>query len=412
MNDALYYFTHLFDTGGFPARWHCGSWNAFTGWFYILSNVGTWLAYFTIPALLLSFVRRRDDVPFSRLFLLFAAFIWACGTSHFMDAMMFWWPAYRLSGVVHFLTAVISWITIGALVKVIPQALTLKTPTQLERIIEERTRELAAANAQISEANALLKKYALDLERSNRELEQFATIASHDLQEPLRKMSMFSDRLSGLVPAEGQHYLNRLQNAADRMQALIKALLDFSRVNRKGLNLHEADLNEVLRTVLDDLQVSIRERRGAVIVGDLTVVQGNSHLLHQLFQNLISNALKYQHDNRPPIIRISGQRIVGPHGERFYEVCVKDNGLGIPSEHFQLIFEPFERLANQNGRDGVGMGLAICKKIMTRLQGTIEVESTVDQGSTFRLLFKLPNGEGPHVTSPMRGNQPLPEAEA
>jgi two-component system, chemotaxis family, sensor kinase Cph1 len=299
---------------------------------------------------------------FSKVFLLFAAFIWACGTSHLMDAMMFWWPAYRLSGVVHFVTAVVSWVTIGALVKIIPQALTLKTPTQLERIIEARTQELAAANAQISEANVLLRQYALDLERSNRELEQFATIASHDLQEPLGKMSLFSDRLTGLVPTEGQHYLDRLQNAATRMQALIQALLDFSRVNRKGLNLHETDLNEVIRTVLDDLQVSIRERRGAVIVGELTVVQGNSYLLHQLFQNLISNALKYQHDNRPPIIRLSGQRLVGPDGQPAFEVCGQDNGLGIPSEHFQLIFEPFERLANQNGRDGVGMGLAICKK--------------------------------------------------
>jgi PAS domain S-box-containing protein len=138
MSQIMYYFTHLFSTEGLPPRWLCGVWTPFQGWFYILSDIGIWAAYFTIPVLLLTFIRRRKDVPFLRIFWLFAAFIFACGMTHFMDALMFWWPAYRLSGVVYFFTAVISWVTVFALISVIPKALALKSPVALESEIQDR----------------------------------------------------------------------------------------------------------------------------------------------------------------------------------------------------------------------------------------------------------------------------------
>ncbi len=142
MNEALYYFSHLFNIEAFPPRWLCGQWNHFTGWFYILSDIGIGAAYYTIPFLIAQFIRKRTDIPFPRVFWLFAAFIFACGTTHFMDATLFWWPAYRLAGVILFVTALVSWRTIFAMIPTIPQALMLKSPKDLERMVEERTHQL------------------------------------------------------------------------------------------------------------------------------------------------------------------------------------------------------------------------------------------------------------------------------
>lgn len=138
MNQIIYYFTHLLSTEGLPPRWSCGLWPPFQGWFYITADLGIWAAYFTIPFLLLKFTRERPDFPFPKIFWLFAAFIFACGTTHLLDAVMFWWPAYRLSGLIYFATAVISWLTILAMIPVIPQALSLKSPALLEKEIQER----------------------------------------------------------------------------------------------------------------------------------------------------------------------------------------------------------------------------------------------------------------------------------
>jgi PAS domain S-box-containing protein len=152
MNQVIYYFTHLLSTEGLPPRWSCGLWPPFQGWFYITADLGIWAAYFTIPLLLLKFTRKRPDLPFPKIFWLFAAFIFACGTTHLMDALMFWWPAYRLSGLVYFATAVISWWTIIALVPIIPQALALKSPAVLEEEIQERK----VIEEQLSQTNEAL----------------------------------------------------------------------------------------------------------------------------------------------------------------------------------------------------------------------------------------------------------------
>lgn len=137
MSQVIDYFIHLFSTEGLPPRWLCGHWPPFQGWFYIVSDLGIWSAYFAIPLLLLKFVGQRKDFPFPKIFWLFAAFIFACGTTHLLDAVMFWWPAYRLSGLIYFVTAVISWVTLFALIPIIPQALSMKSAATFEREIEE-----------------------------------------------------------------------------------------------------------------------------------------------------------------------------------------------------------------------------------------------------------------------------------
>ena len=149
------FFARLFDPTGFPARWQCGSgWtdSPWLGWLHILSDLGVWSAYLAIPLVLAYFVLRRRDIPFRTIFLLFGTFILACGTTHLMEAIIFWWPAYRLAGVIKLLTAVVSWATVFALVRVVPTVLVLRSPEELEREIAARTHAeegLRTANAEL-----------------------------------------------------------------------------------------------------------------------------------------------------------------------------------------------------------------------------------------------------------------------
>ena len=144
--------SQLFDTSSFPARWDCGDWTPLHGWLHILSDLGVWSAYLAIPLVLAYFLMRRKDLPFRMVFLLFGAFILSCGTTHLMEAIIFWWPAYRLAGLIKVATALVSWTTVLALVRVAPQALAMRSPEELQREIDARTRaelELHRANQEL-----------------------------------------------------------------------------------------------------------------------------------------------------------------------------------------------------------------------------------------------------------------------
>ena len=217
------FFSNLFSASNWPARWHCGNWSSFHGWLYIIADLSIWLSYFTIPFLLFHIVKKRRDLPFSRIFGLFILFILFCGATHFMDAIMFWWPAYRLSALVLLATGVISVFTVFALIRILPAILKLRTFEQLESEIRERekaqqeTRYMQVMKqaadelmikkdefmAQLTVLNKGLELQAKQLAISNAELEQFAYVASHDLQEPLRMVTNFmtaaTSRLGGSV---------------------------------------------------------------------------------------------------------------------------------------------------------------------------------------------------------------------
>jgi PAS domain S-box-containing protein len=236
-------------------------------------------------------------------------------------------------------------------------------------------------------AEEALQFYAEKLEASNRDLESFAYIASHDLQEPLRKVQAFGQQLrvryGETLDAHGLDYLDRMENAAGRMRAMITDLLNYSRVNRSD-PFTAVDLNEVAHDVLSDLEVRREAVQGRVEIDPLPAIEGDPTQLHQLFLNLVGNALKFKQADVPPVVRI---RTV-PTRPGWVEIRVEDNGIGFEMEYKERIFQPFQRLHGRMEYDGSGIGLAVCRKIVERHSGFLDVTSAPGQGTTF--VIRLP----------------------
>jgi signal transduction histidine kinase len=233
-----------------------------------------------------------------------------------------------------------------------------------------------------------LKKKTQKLEASNRDLEEFAYIASHDLQEPLRKVLAFSDRLEskyqGLLDETGQDYLNRMQGAVRRMQILIDDLLAFSRVTSQARAFTRVDLSRVAAEVVSDLESRIEKSNGRVVIGPLPVIDADASQIHQLLQNLIGNALKFHAADRTPVVKVSSEKI----DENFCQINVADNGIGFDMQYLDRIFKPFQRLFSRETYEGTGMGLAICRRIVERHSGTITANASPGKGATF--IIRLP----------------------
>ena len=677
------FFTHLFDTTDFNPRWQCGFWTPAHGWLHILSDLGVWSAYVAIPCVLLYFAHRRRDLPFRKIFWLFGAFIVACGTTHLMEAIIFWWPAYRLAGLIKFFTAVISWGTVVALVRIAPQAMAMRSPESLQLEIEERRKaeatlmslqtgleyRVAERTSALGEANAILQaeiayrqgseealrhnearlrlflensldafitidatgcvtawnrqaeaifgwdrsevagrqlaeliipvrqrpayaegltrflaggdgpmlnrrieidalhhdghefpvelavtpvrwneqasfdafvrditeqrkaaaarselaaivessddaiigktldgvitswnpaaqrlygytsdemlghsiavlippeqpdqlpeilkqlrrgqrpalaevervrkdgsrvfvsqsispikgatgriigaagigrditerkraREALEnqsrelaeanafLSRSNRDLDEFAYVASHDLREPLRGIHNYATFLledyAGKLEADGQAKLETLQRLSKRMDTLIDALLQFSRVGRTELAVQPTSLQGVLEEVLDSLRITVEEQGVEIrIPSPLPEVVCDRVRIGEVFENLIVNAVKYNDKPQkwieiglaPPALEATADTGRRPWLKPPPVFYVRDNGIGIPANHHESVFRIFKRL---HGRDkfggGTGAGLTIVKKIVERHGGRIWIESVPGEGTTF-----------------------------
>lgn len=393
------FLTRLFDTSGFVPRRLCGHWTPELIRLHNIADAMIWLAYVAIPIILVSFAHRRRDLPFPWIFGLFGAFIIGCGFTHFMEVVVFYVPAYRFAGLLKLATGIVSWGTVAALIPVVPRALALRSPEALRCEIRERIR-----------VEEQLRDLAARLERSNRELEDFASVASHDLQEPLRKIQAFGDRLkvrSGVaLGEEGRDSLERMQNAAARMRTLIDDLLSFSRITTQARPFTPVPLTQVAREVVSDLEERIRQTAGRVEVGDLPTVAADRTQMRQLLQNLIANGLKFHRPEVPPVLRVLGRVLpddgAGPGGDRppgprRCEIVVEDNGIGFEEKYLDRIFNVFQRLHGRGEYEGTGMGLAICRKITERHGGSITARSTPGRGSTFLVTLPLeqPPG-GPH----------------
>jgi len=250
----------------------------------------------------------------------------------------------------------------------------------LEERVRERTAELASAN--------------LSLKQSNRELEQFASVASHDLQEPLRKIEAFGDRLKltrDSLNDQSRDYLDRILSSASRMRTLINDLLMFSRVATRAQPFKKVDLGQIGREVVSDLEGRIQQVDGKVEMGELPQLEADPTQVRQLLQNLIGNGLKFHRPGVKPVVRI-GARLLDEAGQPpRLEIIVSDNGIGFEEQYLDRIFEVFQRLHGRNEFEGTGIGLAICRKIVERHGGTITARSQVGEGSTF--IVTLPTGQ-------------------
>ncbi|GAB3319641.1 hypothetical protein GCM10027299_12330 [Larkinella ripae] len=285
---------------------------------------------------------------------------------------------------------------------------------ELERQVDERTLELAAANEELAAANEELaaanEELAATIDnlsesnqlltRSNLDLEQFAYIASHDLQEPLRKVQQFGDLLKSQYQTqlgEGIGYLERMQVAASRMSLLIRDLLSFSRISTQREVNAWVNLDQVVKNVLTDLELVIGETNADVVIDALPTIRGDAVQLGQLFQNLLSNALKFHRKETTPLIQIRCQVVPGtqlPFGinptrmaANYFQIDVADNGIGFDQKYTRRIFQVFQRLHGKTEYAGTGVGLAICQKVVENHGGAITATSEPGQGATFTVYL-------------------------
>lgn len=262
--------------------------------------------------------------------------------------------------------------------------------TQLGRIIERERAGLA------------LRSSTVRLEQSNRELQDFASVASHDLQEPLRKIQAFGDRLrtkcSAALDEPGRDYLDRMQNAASRMRSLIDDLLAFSRVSSKAQPFVPVDLNGVAQEVLSDLEVRVHQSGGKVEVDSLPTIDADPLQMRQLLQNLIGNGLKFHRQEEPPAIRVRARLVHGPSTNGtsngtppapWCELSVADNGIGFDMKYQERLFHVFQRLHGRGEYEGTGMGLAICRRIAERHGGAILAQGQPGRGATFTVTLPV-----------------------
>jgi PAS domain S-box-containing protein len=244
------------------------------------------------------------------------------------------------------------------------------------------------------EAEDKIFKNSLQLENANKELQSFASIASHDLQEPLRKIITFGDRLKTQIPAtdENAHnYLERMQNSSSRMKSLVEDLLQLTNVEAVERSYRATDLNKVVHTVLEDLETRLKESKGNVNLLNLPIIDADPFQIHQLFLNLIGNALKFNRPGIPPVINFGSIKTETGH----WKISVEDNGIGIEEIYLDRIFKPFERLHGRSAYEGTGIGLTICNKIVSRHGGEITVKRHSTHGVTFHITLpeKQDNGE-------------------
>lgn len=404
MNFLFDFLSRLLETEGFLPRWLSGTaWQPFTGWFMIAADLLMFGAYTSIPLLLLYFIlKKKREMAFPKICWLFAAFIFACGISHLLDALMFWWPAYRLNALERFITGLISWATVFTLLPVIPMALALKSPATLQREIEERKKaeaELRNLNLNlermVAERTQALDEKARQLEVANGELESFSYSVSHDLKAPLRKIEQFSEIIMSNGAGENSDdlrlYLERIAGNASEMRGLIEDMLRFSRVANAELRMEPVDLGAMAQRIIADFQMQEPDRKVELVIGNQPGTPLNAEadavLLKTVLENLLGNAWKYTGRKEQSRIEFGCRQEAG---QQIY--FVKDDGAGFDMGRRERLFKPFQRLHLKEDFPGTGIGLASVQRIINRHGGRIWAEGCPGEGATF--FFTLHSGAG------------------
>lgn len=366
----------------FMPHGHCYYWQPGLLWTHVGSDAAIALAYFAIPVCLAYFLRQRPGQRFAWVAWLFAAFIVLCGITHVFGIVTIWDPVYPMEAAFKVACAAVSVFTAFVLIPLIPRALTLRSAEELEAINARLQAEVAARRRAESE----LSSKVIELEQSNRELEQFAYVASHDLQSPLRTVVSFTELLDKKLgperDAETAEYMGFITESGRRMQTLIRDLLELSRINTRAQPLQPVAADRALDDALKLLSGDIEASGARIRRESLPEVRGDASQLAQLFQNLLANAIKFQPPGGQPRIEISAVA-EGPD----WRFCIADNGIGIDDNKLEEIFTIFRRMHSDDEYSGSGIGLAICQKIVSRHGGRIWAERG-EQGGT-RFLFTL-----------------------
>lgn len=279
----------------------------------------------------------------------------------------------------------------------------------INRNLELEVHERKVSEQKVKDLNHQLLENIERLESANKDLDRFAFMASHDLQEPLRKILLFSDRLcykyKDELDEEGRMFIARIQHAGERMQALIKDILLFSKTSVEKQVFVESDLNSILKEVLLELETPINEKRAVVQSDTLPTLLVNPTLIRPLFFNLIGNAIKYSKKDVSPIVRIYSEYSAGQNSHngrevknKYCRIYIEDNGIGFDQKYSEQIFGMFKRLHLHTEFEGTGIGLALCKKIVEEHQGFITARSKVNEGSVFTISLPV--------------HHPIQEAEA
>ncbi len=367
----------------FMPHGHCYFWRPDILWTHVLSDGVIALAYFSIPITLVYFLSKRKDFPFRGVLALFAAFIILCGTTHIFGIITVWKPIYALDGLVKAVTALVSIATALVMVPLVPIALSMRSPAELEAA----NQLLQAEVERRRETEKRLEAAVEDLYRSNEELEQFASAASHDLQSPLRAVVNFTQLLKrhaeGKLDNEADEYFGFIEDGGKRMQALITDMPQVSRVGKESVRMEVVPMQQVLEKAKSQLQLNLQEASATVHAENLPNVLGHEGHLIQLLQNVIGNAIKYVAPGVKPVVAITATR-----ENDDWHFVVADNGIGIEEKHLKAVFAIFRRLHTQDQYPGSGIGLSICKKIIERHKGRIWIESETGKGSQFH--FTLP----------------------
>ncbi|MEZ5008170.1 MAG: HAMP domain-containing sensor histidine kinase [Chitinophagales bacterium] len=363
-NELLDFFKSFFVLNDFPARWTCGKWSGFHGWLYIISDIMIFMAYFSIPALLVFYVKKKKEIPFKGVAILFILFILFCGITHLMDAIIFWYPAYRLNGILLMFTAIISWITVGALIKVIPIAFSLKTTEELEIEIVERTEEITQQKNNLSD---------------------IAHILSHNLRAPIANLYSLFELYDLKKTQEGkQETLDKVKFVIDSLNTKVNRMAEVVDWQTGEVINENLLISDSIKVVADSLKLLITESNTTIktVFKNANSIVYPKPYLDSLFMNLISNSIKYRNINISNVITISTEK-----RKKGVLIIYKDNGIGIDLEKYEEKLFGLNQTFHENS-DAQGIGLYLVKHHVESLGGKIKVESKVGEGITFKIYLK------------------------